>query len=471
MAELIRVRDNYPGDKKLEKHLQKLREILNEGVKNKKLEATFMTAGIVEVRRILEHILWQYWIMIDKGNEKADTFDQINELKIRGILTEQQASFLHEVRMAANAEVHNSSNKKAKVKTMSDLVGLCNGLSDFIFNKFRNDVPKRLFQKTKPKSGSKRKGIPIYQPESLSMEQIIRIKTQMAQAEKTAVHQSPVASSRPVVSSRPVASSQQPIQKQEKTFKSYRDETFVMPFGIFEEIYPRACLEEHIISAREYERLRPCWSLDARMNPGIWKNNAGLVKLHDKVLWEGRKIVSLMFVEKKKRAGNLPKEDQELIDVSKKCRKKEARYKAGDVSFLQIMQDSLYPQKYNAPWIMLTCDGCSEYKKISLVNYTCGWWVDQSDMPENRKKKIKRANKAAFLSVIAIDSLLLLAMVALFLWTLLFIWNIHRGEPAGDVITLVMFVALFDVAILAYPFMEVLDRLSDWWRRFKANCT
>lgn len=446
MSEPIRIRDAYPGDKKLNGYLGNLKKYINDGLNNKSVEAACITAGLIELRHILEHILKQYWIKIGKGSVKADPCEKINVLRSQGILNEKQADFLHEVRMAVNNRVHDKNYKNRKEVTMPELVRMGNGLSDFIVNKFKKDVPTRLTGGRKRSSKSRVIRIEPYRPEVPSMAQVQQFKGQ----EKKATLYRP--------ESLPKTNMQQ-IEMQKEKMESYKTREHRPHYNVIEatNFYPQACLEEHIISAQEYERVLPTFSLDGLMHPEIWKNNARLRKLHEKVVWEGAKITSLMFAEKKrKKRGTLDKWEKEEISVSEKSRKKEAEYKKHDVPFLKIILDSLYPHKFGAPWIMLHCNGVDD--RISLRDFGCRQWLFQADIPEKRKEKIERSHKAAFLFATAIDSILLLLVAAVFLRSLYSAWNN------------MMFIWGCIWMILFYPAVELVFRISDWWNAFKKAC-
>lgn len=448
MSEPIRIRDAYPGDKKLNGYLGNLKKYINDGLNNKSVEAACITAGLIELRHILEHILKQYWIKIGKGSVKADPCEKINVLRSQGILNEKQADFLHEVRMAVNNRVHDKNYKNRKEVTMPELVRMGNGLSDFIVNKFKKDVPTRLTGGRKRSSKSRVIRIEPYRPEVPSMAQVQQFKGQ----EKKATLYRP--------ESLPKTNMQQ-IEMQKEKMESYKTREHRPHYNVIEatNFYPQACLEEHIISAQEYERVLPTFSLDGLMHPEIWKNNARLRKLHEKVVWEGAKITSLMFAEKKrKKRGTLDKWEKEEISVSEKSRKKEAEYKKHDVPFLKIILDSLYPHKFGAPWIMLHCNGVDD--RISLRDFGCRQWLFQADIPEKRKEKIERSHKAAFLFATAIDSILLLLVAAVFLRSLYSAWN-NSDE---------MFIWGCIWMILFYPAVELVFRISDWWNAFKKAC-
>lgn len=451
MPEPIRIRDAYPGDKKLNGYLGDLKKYINDGLNNKSVEDACITAGLIELRHILEHILKQYWIKIGKGRVKADPCEKINVLRSQGILNEKQADFLHEVRMAVNDRVHDKNYKNRKEVTMPELVRMGNGLSDFIVNKFKKDVPTRLTGGRKRSSKSRVKRIEPYRPEVPSMAQVQQFK---GQEKKATLYRS---------ESLPKTNMQQ-IEMQKEKMESYKTRERYDVIGDTN-FYPQACLEEHIISAQEYERVLPTFSLDRFLHPEhpeIWKNNARLRKLHEKVVWEGAKITSLMFAEKKrKKHGTLDKWEKEEISVSEKSRKKEAEYKKHDVPFLKIILDSLYPHKFGAPWIMLYCKGVDD--RISLRDFGCRQWLFQADIPEKRKEKIKRSHKAAFLFATAIDSILLLLVAAVFLWSLYSAWiNSDEGR---------IFMIIFTFGgILIYPAVELAFRISDWWNAFKEAC-
>lgn len=448
MSEPIRIRDAYPGDKKLNGYLGNLKKYINDGLNNKSVEAACITAGLIELRHILEHILKQYWIKIGKGSVKADPCEKINVLRSQGILNEKQADFLHEVRMAVNNRVHDKNYKNRKEVTMPELVRMGNGLSDFIVNKFKKDVPTRLTGGRKRSSKSRVIRIEPYRPEVPSMAQVQQFKGQ----EKKATLYRP--------ESLPKTNMQQ-IEMQKEKMESYKTREHRPHYNVIEatNFYPQACLEEHIISAQEYERVLPTFSLDGLMHPEIWKNNARLRKLHEKVVWEGAKITSLMFAEKKrKKRGTLDKWEKEEISVSEKSRKKEAEYKKHDVPFLKIILDSLYPHKFGAPWIMLHCNGVDD--RISLRDFGCRQWLFQADIPEKRKEKIERSHKAAFLFATAIDSILLLLVAAVFLRSLYSAW--YNSDE--------MFIWGCIWMILFYPAVELVFRISDWWNAFKKAC-
>lgn len=453
MSEPIRIRDAYPGDKKLNGYLGNLKKYINDGLNNKSVEAACITAGLIELRHILEHILKQYWIKIGKGSVKADPCEKINVLRSQGILNENQADFLHEVRMAVNDRVHDKNYKNRKEVTMPELVRMGNGLSDFIVNKFKKDVPTRLTGGRKRSSKSRVKRIEPYRPEVPSMAQVQQFKGQ----EKKATLYRP--------ESLPKTNMQQ-IEMQKEKMESYKTREHYDVIGDTN-FYPQACLEEHIISAQEYERVLPTFSLDCFLHPEmeIWKNNARLRKLHEKVEWEGAKITSLMFAEKKrKKHGTLNKWEKEEISVSEKSRKKEVEYQKHSVPFLKIILDSLYPHKFGAPWIMLYCKGVDN--RISLRDFGCRQWLFQADIPEKRKEKIKRSHKAAFLFATAIDSILLLLVAAVSLWSLYSAW-INSDE---DRIAMMMLTCFCIVGILSYPAVELAFRISDWWNAFKKAC-
>lgn len=454
MSEPIRIRDAYPGDKKLNGYLGNLKKYINDGLNNKSVEAACITAGLIELRHILEHILKQYWIKIGKGSVKADPCEKINVLRSQGILNENQADFLHEVRMAVNDRVHDKNYKNRKEVTMPELVRMGNGLSDFIVNKFKKDVPTRLTGGRKRSSKSRVKRIEPYRPEVPSMAQVQQFKGQ----EKKATLYRP--------ESLPKTNMQQ-IEMQKEKMKSYKTRHCNVIGDIY--FYPQACLEEHIISAQEYERVLPTFSLDGLMHPEIWENNARLRKLHEKVVWEGAKITSLMFAEKKrKKRGTLDKWEKEEISVSEKSRKKEVEYQKHGVPFLKIMLDSLYPHKFGAPWIMLYCKGVDD--RISLRDFGCRRWLFQADIPEKRKEKIKRSHKAALLFATAIDSILLLLVAAVFLWSLYSTWNSTWINSDEDRIVMMIGTCGFSVVILSYPAVELVFRISDWWNAFKKAC-
>lgn len=399
----ITIQDTYPGDKKLKKHLRKLKKTINEGLKNKNTEYAFITASIVEVRHILEHILGQYWIKIGKGKVKADPFEQINELKNRGVLTKEQASFLHEVRLAANSEVHNSNKK---ITTMSDMVKLGNELSEFIFHKFKKDIPKKLSVRSRgERGGSKRRE---------------RIDT-----------------------------------------TSYRDrESFDI---MHTETYAQACLDKHIISVQEYKRVLP--AVDVRgLVDRSWEKDASLKKLHDKVVWEGNKIITSMWLEKRiQKYGSPTGWVKKEFNVAEKSRKKEAEYKKHDIPFLKIMLDYLYSQKIGAPWVYLRCSGVE--KPTSLGNWGYNNWLFLTDIPEKRKEKIKRACKAAYVSAIVIDCLLILLMVAACLGIG---YLLSRNSISGDkIIDLAIYAAFIGVPIFFYPAFLLGERIADLRYNFK----
>ena len=396
MPEPIRIRDTYPGDKKLQKHLRKLKKTINEGLKNKNVEYAFITASIVEVRHILEHILGQYWIKIGKGKVKADPFEQINELKNRGVLTKEQASFLHEVRLAANSEVHNSNNRNKKIATMSDMVKLGNELSDFIVNKFKKDIPKKL----SPRGGNRPGG------------------------------------------NRPIELIKNPSIP-EKYFMSRA----------------QMCLDRHIISRQEYERVLPTagkYSFEIQ--------NASLKKLRERILWESDKILEPREVEKRiKERGPLSKEEKQYIAVSEKSRKKEAEYKKHDVSFLKIILDSLYPGRLGAPWIRARVAVTTN--RVRLYSFGCREWLFQADIPEKRKEKIERIHKAAFPFAIAMDCLAILLSVFLFLWLLYFAWSFPSDVFEKVYLTIAVVIMLGG---FLYSFIDTLRyRIDDWWRRYE----
>lgn len=440
MSEAIRIQDTYPGDARLEGYLQKLKKIINEGSKSNDMEV-YITSGLVQVRHILEYILWQYWVKIGKGKEKANPFDQIKELKERGVLNEEQASFLHEVRMAANSAVHNSNKKK--VTTMSELVKLGNGLSEFIFTKYQYDIPERLMIR----NARRIRRIEPYMSKVPSMAQVQQIK----EREKKAAIKKPESISR----DRELIL-QRFQQQKEKEMSSYKVRTWHSAEDT--NFYPQACLEEHIISAQEYERVLPTFSLDAIANPGSWENNERLRKLHDKVEWEGAKITSLMFAERTiKHRGGASKKESEVIAISEKSRKKEAEYKKHDVSFLQIILDTLYPEKFGAPWLMMYSDGT--FNPMWLKDF--GWrrWLFQANIPEKRKKKIQRVHKIALWFAATINFILFLLSIATF--TLAIYYLIEPG---------IVYSIYGGILLGLIPGGILLQRASDWWNAFEKEC-